>query len=349
MLYKHTVSFIIFLSVKTELKRAIFRRRGMHAIFEELKKIGIIPVIKIDDADKAVPLAKALIAGGIPCAEVTFRTAQGEEAMRRIHDEVPNILLGAGAVLKTEQVDKAISAGAKFVVSPGFNPKVVSYCLEKGMPIAPGCASPTDIEMALEMGLEAVKFFPAEQAGGLEYIKAISAPYTGMHYIPTGGITAHNIAKYIAYEKILACGGSWMVDSDLINAGDFDKISRLCREAMHNLLGFHMAHIGINSENETAALKAAEHFSFLFDFHVNIGASSIYSSEGIEILKMPSFGKNGHIGIGCNSVLRAKAFLERAGVEFIDESAKSDGKGNLRVIYIREEICGFAVHLVQKN
>ena len=197
----------------------------MHTVLEELKKTGIIPVIKIDDAAKSVPLAKALISGGIPCAEITFRTAQGEEAMRRINQEVPDILLGAGTVLTTEQVDKAIAAGAKFIVSPGFNPKVVSYCIEKGIPIIPGCSCPTDIEQALKFGLEAVKFFPAEQAGGLDYIKAISAPYSSMYFIPTGGINAQNIAKYIKFEKILACGGSWMVNADLINAGEFDKIT----------------------------------------------------------------------------------------------------------------------------
>ena len=180
----------------------------MHAVLEELGKIGIIPVIKIDDAARAVPLAKALIAGGIPCAEVTFRTAEGEEAIRRINREVPEILLGAGTVLTTEQVDKAVSAGAKFIVSPGFNPKVVSYCIKKGIPITPGCSGPTDIEQALEMGLEAVKFFPAEQAGGLDYIKAVSAPYPSMYFIPTGGINAQNIVKYLGFEKILACGGS---------------------------------------------------------------------------------------------------------------------------------------------
>lgn len=321
----------------------------MHTILEELKKIGIIPVIKIDDAARAVPLAKALIAGGIPCAEVTFRTAQGEEAMRLINKEVPGILLGAGTVLTTAQVDKAIAAGAKFIVSPGFNPKVVSYCVEKGIPITPGCSSPSDIEQALELGLEVVKFFPAEQAGGLDFIKAVAAPYTTMHFIPTGGVNAQNVSKYLSFEKVLACGGSWMVNADLINAGEYDKITALCREAQLSLLGFQMVHIGINAENEDAALKAASRFSLLFGFQNKIGNSSIFSSEGIEIMKSPYLGKNGHIGIGTNSVFRARAFLERAGIAFNAESAKNDARGNLTAIYFKEEICGFAVHLVQKK
>jgi len=326
----------------------------MHAVLEELKKIGIIPVIKIDDAEKAVPLAKALIAGGIPCAEITFRTAQGEEAIRRINAELcsgktPEILLGAGTVLTTEQVDKAINAGAKFIVSPGFNPKVVSYCVEKGIPITPGCSNPSDIEKALEMGLEVVKFFPAEQAGGLEYIKAIAGPYTTMNFIPTGGINAQNIVKYISYEKIIACGGSWMVNADLINAGEFDKITALCREAQLNLLGFSMVHIGVNMENEAEALKAANRFSALFGFQNKAGNTSIFSGDGIEVMKSPYLGKNGHIAIGTNSVVRGRAFFERQGVEFNSESAKTDAKGNLIAVYFKEEIGGFAVHLVQKK
>jgi len=326
----------------------------MHAVLEELKKIGIIPVIKIDDAAKAVPLAKALAAGGIPCAEVTFRTAQGEEAMRLINAELcsgktPGILLGAGTVLTTAQVDKAIAAGAKFIVSPGFNPKVVSYCVEKGIPITPGCSNPSDIERALEYGLEVVKFFPAEQAGGLEYIKAIAAPYTTMNFVPTGGINAQNVAKYIAYEKILACGGSWMVNADLINAGEFGKITALCREAQFSLLGLSVVHVGINAEDENAARKAADRFSALFGFQNRDGASSIFSGDGLEIMKSPYLGANGHIAIGTNSVLRARAFFERQGVEFNTESAKTDAKGNLLAVYFKEEIGGFAVHLLQKK
>ena len=326
----------------------------MHPVLEELKKTGIIPVIKIDDAAKAVPLAKALIAGGIPCAEVTFRTAQGEEAMRLINAELcsgktPGILLGAGTVLTTEQVDKAIAAGAKFIVSPGFNPKLVSYCIQKGIPVTPGCSTPTDIEQALEMGLGVVKFFPAEQAGGLEFIKAVSAPYSSMYFIPTGGINAANISKYLAFDKILACGGSWMVNADLINAGEFDKITALCREAQLNLLGFQIAHIGINAENENEAQKAAGRFSALFGFMNKPGNTSIFSGDGIEIMKAPYLGKNGHIGIGTNDIFRAQAFLERQGIEFNKESAKTDTKGNLTAIYLSEEIYGFAVHLVQKK
>ena len=321
----------------------------MHPVMEELKKIGIIPVIKIDDAEKAVPLAKALIAGNIPCAEVTFRTAQGEEAMKRINRDVPDILLGAGTVLTTEQVDKAIAAGAKFIVSPGFNPKVVAYCVEKGIPVTPGCSNPSDIEMALEMGINTVKFFPAEQAGGLEYIKAISAPYPSLTFVPTGGINAQNIVKYISNEKILACGGSWMVSADLINAGNFDKITALCNEAQLNLLGFEVRHVGINAESDDAAVKTANRFASLFGFQKNELPTAVFAGTGIEIVKPPHRGKNGHIAIATNSIFRAKAFFDRQGIEFEADSVKNDEKGNTRLIYFKEEFGGFAVHLLQKS
>jgi len=320
----------------------------MNFVLKQIEKIGIVPVIKIDDVEKAVPLAKALIEGGIPCAEVTFRTAQGEEAIRRIAGEVPDMLLGAGTVLTVEQVDRAISAGAKFIVSPGFNRKVVVYCCEKGIPIAPGCSNPSDIEQAIELGLEVVKFFPAEQAGGLDYIKAVAAPYSSMKFIPTGGINADNIAKYLAFDKILACGGSWMVSADMIAAGQFDMITRLSREAVQLMLNFELGHVGINGENEDEAIRSARLFEAIFGFDCKIGDSSIFAGKYVEIMKSPYLGKHGHIAIATNSVLRAQAFLERQGVGFRLDSAKTNAAGKLMAIYLEDEIAGFAVHLVQK-
>jgi 2-dehydro-3-deoxyphosphogluconate aldolase/(4S)-4-hydroxy-2-oxoglutarate aldolase len=321
----------------------------LNIVLDELRKIGIIPVIKIDNVDKACSLAEALIAGGIPCAEITFRTVEGEQAIKVISKEAPGILLGAGTVLTVDQVDKAITAGAKFIVSPGFNPKVVSYCIGKGIPVVPGCSNPTDIEMALEMGLEVVKFFPAEQAGGLEYIKAISAPYSSVSFIPTGGINAQNIGKYIAYEKVLACGGSWMVSADLINSGNWEKISSLCKEALMSLLGFQMVHIGINSEKEEDAIKTADSISSLFGFQNIPGNSSIFAGNSIEVMKSPFYGEKGHIAIATNSVLRAMAYFQRTGIEFKNESIKTDSKGNPSVVYLKDEVGGFAIHLVNKK
>ncbi|MDR1899753.1 MAG: bifunctional 4-hydroxy-2-oxoglutarate aldolase/2-dehydro-3-deoxy-phosphogluconate aldolase [Treponema sp.] len=322
----------------------------MDKVLEEIGRIGIVPVIKIDDVEKAVPLARALAAGGICCAEVTFRTAQGEESIRRIAAEVPEVLLGAGTVLTTEQVDRAAAAGAKFIVSPGLNPRVLAHCIGRGIPITPGCSNPSDIEQALEAGLEVVKFFPAEQAGGLEYIKAIAAPYPQLKFMPTGGINAGNIARYIAFEKIHACGGSWMVGADLINAGDFEKITALSREALRSMLGFQVVHLGINAGEAAAAAQGAGAFEDLFGFAPKDGASSVFAGEGIEIMKQPGApGTHGHIAVAVNSVYRAAAFLERKGVGFNPDSVKTDAKGNMTVIYLRDEILGFAVHLVQRK
>jgi 2-dehydro-3-deoxyphosphogluconate aldolase/(4S)-4-hydroxy-2-oxoglutarate aldolase len=321
----------------------------MVTVLEEIGKIGIVPVIKIDDPEKAVPLARALLAGGIPCAEITFRTSQGETALSRISREVPEILLGAGTVLTVEQVDKAIAAGAKFIVSPGFNPRVVRYCIEKNIPITPGCSNPSDMEAALEAGLGVVKFFPAEQSGGLDYIKAVAAPYPMLKFMPTGGINAGNIASYIAYEKILACGGSWMVPADRINVGDFETITTLCKEAVAKILGFSLVHVGINAANENEALQTARLFETMFSFVPKAGTSSVFAGEGIEIMNSPYLGKNGHIAIGTNSLKRGIAYLERKGFTFNAGSVKKDARGNMTALYLSDEIAGFAVHLVQKK
>lgn len=203
----------------------------MNDTLKQIGSTGIVPVVVLNKADDAEPLAQALVKGGLPCAEVTFRTDAAEESIRRIAKKFPEMFVGAGTVLTTEQADRAVGAGAKFIVSPGLNPKVVEHCLKKGYPITPGIMTPTELEMALGFGLDVVKFFPAENAGGLKMIKAMSAPYTMMKFMPTGGINATNVRDYLACNKILACGGSWMVKGDLINAGNFAEIEKLTREA----------------------------------------------------------------------------------------------------------------------
>lgn len=203
----------------------------MNKILEQIEKIGIVPVVVLEEAKDAEPLAKALCEGGLPCAEVTFRTDAAEESIRIMTEKFPEMLVGAGTVLTTEQVNRAVEAGAKFIVSPGINPNVVRYCIQRGIPVTPGTANPSNIETALELGLDVVKFFPAEPLGGLKMIKAMAAPYAGVKFMPTGGINATNVREYLAYDRILACGGSWMVKDGLIKAGDFVKITELTREA----------------------------------------------------------------------------------------------------------------------
>lgn len=319
----------------------------MNEIISQFQKLGIIPVVKIDDAKDAVPLAKALCEGGLPVAEVTFRTDAAEEAIRLMSEACPEMLVGAGTVLTTEQVDRAVAAGAKFIVSPGLNPKVVKHCLEKNVPITPGTSSPTDIEMALELGLDVVKFFPAEASGGLAKIKAMAAPYTKVKFMPTGGINAKNLQSYLDFPKIIACGGSWMVSGDLINAGNFDEIKRLTREAVNTMLGFEIRHIGINAKDENEAEDVADSFEKLFGFTKKSGGSSVFAGTAIEVMKKPYLGAHGHIAIGTNYIERAIYHLELQGFEFDKDTAKYK-EGKLVAIYLKGELGGFAVHLVQK-
>lgn len=203
----------------------------MKEVLQKIGQTGIIPVVVLNKVSDAVPLAQSLINGGLPCAEVTFRTDATQESISAISKAFPQMFVGAGTVLTTEQVDRAVDSGAKFIVSPGFNPKVVEYCIKKGYPITPGIMTPTELEMALDFGLDVVKFFPAENAGGLKMIKAMAAPYTKMKFMPTGGINTSNVRDYLSYEKILACGGSWMVKGELINSGNFAEIEKLTKEA----------------------------------------------------------------------------------------------------------------------
>ena len=306
------------------------------------------PFVVLDDAKEAKPLAEALVKGGLPCAEVTFRTAAAEESIRIMASEFPEMLVGAGTVLTTEQVDRAVNAGAKFIVSPGLNPKVVQYCIDKGVPVTPGTSNPSDVEQAIELGLEVVKFFPAEAAGGLNMIKSMAAPYTQMKFMPTGGISAKNICEYLAFDKIIACGGSWMVKKDLVVAGKYDEIQALTEEAVRTMLGFELRHVGVNCEDEAAADAVASRYDELFGFTKKIGNSSIFAGIEIEAMKKVGRGANGHIAIGTNSVARAKNYLESVkNVKFIEDSAV-EKNGKLTAIYMEEEIGGFAVHLVQK-
>ncbi|SEF61447.1 MULTISPECIES: bifunctional 4-hydroxy-2-oxoglutarate aldolase/2-dehydro-3-deoxy-phosphogluconate aldolase [Lachnospira] len=203
----------------------------MADICEKMEELGVIPVVVLNDVKDAVPLAKALVEGGIPCAEVTFRTAAAEESIREIKKAYPEMLLIAGTVLTTEQVDRAVAAGAEMIVAPGFDPEIVDYCLEKKIPVCPGIVTPSELAQAVKRGLTRVKFFPAEAAGGLKMIKAMTAAYTNVRIMPTGGINAKNITEYLECDKIFCCGGSWMVKGDLIKAGEFDKIKEMTAEA----------------------------------------------------------------------------------------------------------------------
>lgn len=207
----------------------------MENLIKKISDTGVVPVVKIDDAKDAIPLAEALKNGGLCCAEITFRTDAAEEAIRLIAEKYPEFLIAAGTVLTPAQADAAMNAGAAFIVSPGFNPEVVKHCQAKGYPVIPGVCTPTEVEAAMSLGLSYLKFFPAEAAGGVKMIKAMAAPYTKIKFMPTGGIGVKNLADYLNCKAVFACGGSWMVPSDKIAEGKFDEIEQLTKEAVELL------------------------------------------------------------------------------------------------------------------
>ncbi|MGN0658997.1 MAG: bifunctional 4-hydroxy-2-oxoglutarate aldolase/2-dehydro-3-deoxy-phosphogluconate aldolase [Emergencia sp.] len=307
----------------------------MNALLDKISKIGIVPVVVLDDAEKAEAAAGALREGGIDCAEVTFRTAAAEESIRRIRKAYPDMLTGAGTVLSCEQADRAVDAGAEFIVTPGYNPEVVDYCISKEIPVIPGCMDTHAIEMALSAGLDTVKFFPAEAAGGLAMIKALSGPYVNLKFLPTGGISEKNIAEYLAFPKIIACGGSWMIKPALVRENRFDEIARLTREAVRKMLDFEVIRMGILQENEEEAAGNAARFE------------SLFAESFIELTGTSSGGTRGYIDVGTASVDRAVYYLGKQDVHFRMETAEYDGE-KLKSICLEEEAGGFAVRLVQK-
>jgi 2-dehydro-3-deoxyphosphogluconate aldolase/(4S)-4-hydroxy-2-oxoglutarate aldolase len=318
----------------------------MHEVLERIGEFGLVPVAKIVRGQDALALGKALIEGDLPVAEITFRTAAAEEAIRVLTSKLPELLVGAGTVLSVDQAKEAVSAGAQFIVSPGFNPKVVDYCIENRIPVTPGINSPTQIEMALERGLKVVKFFPAEASGGLELLKAMAAPYRGIQFIPTGGINRYNLSAYLSDSRVHACGGSWMVKADLIASGRFDEITRLTKDAVSAMLGFAFAHLGIYEENRDKASASAALLWNLFSFSIHETTSSIFAGQGLEITQSPFPGRKGHIAISTNHIQRAIAYLKRKGMSILPETVKEkDGKPT--AVYIDGQVSGFAIHLIQ--
>ncbi len=320
----------------------------MNDVLLKASNIGIIPVIAIEDAANAVPLAKALSEGGLPAAEVTFRTAAGEEAIRQIAANCPDVLVGAGTILNVEQCDRAIAAGAKFIVSPGYNEELVAYCIEKNIPVLPGCVNASDMTRAANAGLEIVKFFPAEPSGGVNFLKALAPVFPKLNFMPTGGVNTKNLMDYLGYDRIVACGGTWMVKKDLIEGQRWEEITQICKDAVKTMLGFELRHIGINCADEDEAARVAKAFSSLLGLEYKPGNSSIFCGTAVECMKTPGLGEKGHIAIGTNSVDRAIYHMEQRGFVFDESTRKTDAKGRTKAIYFKDSIGGFAIHLVQK-
>lgn len=314
-------------------------------LMQEIYHYGIVPVIAIKKLEDAVPLAKALVDGGLPVAEVTFRTDAAKDAIAAMSKEFPEMLVGAGTVLTTAQVDEAVAAGSKFIVSPGLNPKIVKYCQSINIPIIPGTANPSDLEVALELGLDTVKFFPAEVNGGLNAIKAMSAPYGNLKFMPTGGVNEDNLADYLASDKIVACGGTWMVKSDLIDSKQFDKIRELTENALSKMLDIKLDHVGINNEDNNQQ-NNVELFNKILATETKETDKSVFVG-GVELMNNIYQGAKGHLGLSCSNVDRTVFHLSKKGIEFDYDTAVYNND-SLEFIYLKDEIAGFAVHLTRK-
>ncbi len=320
----------------------------MNEVLQKVYEIGIIPVIAFNSVDEALPLCKALADGGLPAAEVTFRTACAEECIRKIHEEMPEMLLGAGTVLTKDQADRAMAAGASFIVAPGFDPDVVAHVIRKGGIAMPGTATAGEMQQAMNLGCDALKFFPAEANGGVSMLKNIGAALKSAKWMCTGGVNAKNVNDYLGYDQILAVGGTWMCKSDVIKAGDWAKITEMSKEAVDVMLGLEIGHIGINCENEEEALATANLLGSLLNKKVAVGNSSIFvGNKEFEIMKSKGRGRLGHIAVKCNNIDRAVYHLGRRGVKF-DMTSMVNKNGKNIACYLADEVGGFAIHLVQK-
>lgn len=310
-------------------------------LIDKLYNYGIVPVIAINNVEDAIPLAKALIDGGLPVAEVTFRTEAAEESIRLMSEEFPELILAAGTVLTIDQVDKAVAAGAHIIVSPGLNPRIVKYCQSINVPVIPGTSTPSDLEAALELGLDVVKFFPAEANGGIAAIKAMSAPYGNLRFMPTGGINENNLLDYLSFDKIVCCGGSWMVKSDLIDSGKFDDIRDLTASAVSKMLDIKLDHISFGADDYLGNVSYLE--KFLMSNKITNESSSLIGN--IEIIK--ELSKNGILHFTTNDVERAVFHLELQGITFDKTSAVYTGN-KLESIYANNDLAGYTLQLIRK-
>lgn len=316
-------------------------------ILEIIGNAGIVPVVVIEDVKNALPTAKALLNGGVNVMEITLRTKAGLDSIRTVAENCPEMLVGAGTVLTLEQCKDCVDAGAKFIVSPGFNRELVKWCVDNNVAVTPGCVTPTEITDAMSLGLNVLKFFPANIYGGLSAMKALAGPFGSVKFIPTGGVNGQNVGEFAAASFIHAVGGSWLCDKADIAAGNFDKITALCAEARQGLLGFELAHVGINTNDSDESLAVAQTFNNAFGFAINLGSSSNFAGSGMEVMKSIYLGKNGHLAIRTNSIPRALAHLAKHGFEVDMETAKYKGD-KMVAVYLKDEIGDFAMHLLQK-
>lgn len=320
----------------------------MFPILEKIGETGILPVIKVEKRKHAKPLANALMNGGVSAIEITLRSEAALDSIRDIKEAFPQMAVGAGTVLTTAQIDAAVEAGADYIVTPGFNPENVEYCIKNGIPITPGAVTASDIELGISMGLDVFKYFPAEQMGGLQAMQLLSGPFSKVKFIPTGGLNFNLLPQYLAKDFVLACGGSYMANSDLIRQEKWTEIEQLSKKALEISMGFELSHIGINHENEEQAAATANWFNSAFNMANTNHTKSIFAGKAVECMKEPFYGTKGHIGFSTISMRRALPYLRSKGFKFREESLVTDANGTPKWIYFADEIGGFAVHIVQR-
>lgn len=314
---------------------------------EWISEVGIVPTIKMEDVNKAVPLANALLEGGISVAEILFQTAAAEAAIRKISENCPDFLIGAGSVLTCKQVDRALEAGGKFVVTAEFDLKVIQYALSKGTLVIPSVSTLEEVEQAGNMGLNVVSFSFNERGDSMEALRAFASHHREIKWLPSGDIHRGTLLEYLACDQVLACRGAWMVKSELVQDSGWREITALCKEIVSAMLGFRVVHVGINCKDAAEAEQIARLFCSVFDVSYQPGETAIFAGSLAECIKGPYLGAHGHIAIGTNDVDRAIYHLKRRGVIFDEASRKVDSQGRTTLIYFQEEIGGFAIHLTK--
>lgn len=316
----------------------------------ELSNIGIVPVVKITRIEDALPIAASLYNAGIHCAEITFRSEYAAKAIQTITSTYPDMVVGAGTIHTVAQAQEAIRAGAKFLVTPGFQEEVVAYALAQDLPIFPGVSTASEIELAMSYGLTALKFFPAESSGGAKKLKDLFAPYADITFMPTGGINLQNLHSYLSLPNVFAIGGSFMLPQDKIDAGDWDGISSLCKEAISTMLQYELIHIGIHSENATDSMHTAEALCHAFDFQLYQKPKSNFAGRGFEILHTKGIGEIGHIGIYTPYPERALYQLALKGIHGIEDTLTRNKKTQaVNFVYLDFQIAGFGIHLINPD
>ena len=320
---------------------------GKEQVIQRIMEIGVLPVANIKKQEWAEPLAGALCSGGIPTIEVLARSEGAFEAMERMTRAQPQLLAGAGTIITRSQAAEAIAAGADFIVSPGYSADIVELCMEKDVAVVPGCTSASELQQAYAAGLRFVKFFPTQAAGGLAAMKDLTGPFPGVRFLPTGGITLDTLGEYLSSSVIGACGGSFVAPKELLERGEFEAIAARCRQARAISLGFTLAHVGVNHASREEAEKTAKLFASIFCMPVIEHSACLFAGTAMECNDFEGPGQKGHIGIRTTSMRRACAWLRELGVELREDCRKYNDKGELTCVYLKQEIGGFAIHVVQ--